>query len=254
VKFTHVLLTRPREQSEELASMLAPLGLKTIIQPAFRYLAQDARAAQPEEIDALEAANSSDLVVFTSPRAVMHGLAQISRDALSRCRVCAIGPATAKALSDAGVRVSVVPPGGYTSEDLLHALSVDTPAASYRPASAWIIAAPGGRTKLAEGLDDSGWNVAVIHVYRSVAAELDRAALGRLDEAAGLLSVWTSANTMQALSQRIPPAAWLRICQGEWLVISERLRRLARAYGPGKIHLSAGPGNAAIYTAIRSQC
>jgi len=56
---------------------------------------------------------------------------------------------------------------------------------------------------------------------------------------------------MNALSQRLPPAAWFRICRGEWLVISERLRRLARAYGPSEIHLAGGPGNVALLASIR---
>ena len=57
---------------------------------------------------------------------------------------------------------------------------------------------------------------------------------------------------MKALSQRLPPASWFRICQGEWLVISDRLQRLARAYGPANVHLAGGPGNPAILAAIRS--
>jgi hypothetical protein len=36
------------------------------------------------------------------------------------------------------------------------------------------------------------------------------------------------------------------------VVISERLQRLARAYGPSQIHLAGGPGNGAILAAIRA--
>jgi hypothetical protein len=57
---------------------------------------------------------------------------------------------------------------------------------------------------------------------------------------------------MKALSHRLSPAAWFRVCQGEWLVISDRLERLARAFGPAGIHLAQGPGNAAIASAIRN--
>ena len=92
----------------------------------------------------------------------------------------------------------------------------------------------------------------MVMVYRPEPVAVDRAALALLEDAAGILSVWTSGNAMNALSQRLPPASWFRICQGEWLVISERLRRLARAYGPTRIHLASGPGNGAILAAIRS--
>ena len=91
-------------------------------------------------------------------------------------------------------------------------------------------------------------------VYKPEPAELDRQALKTLVDASGVLSVWTSANAMKALSQRLPPATWFQLCQGDWLVISERLKRLARAYGPERIHLAQGPGNGDLLSAIRGLC
>jgi hypothetical protein len=88
--------------------------------------------------------------------------------------------------------------------------------------------------------------------YRSEPAELDKQELGKLAGASGVLSVWTSANAMKALSQRLQPSAWFPLCQGDWLVISDRLRRLARAYGPARIHVSNGPGNKELFSAIRN--
>jgi len=64
--------------------------------------------------------------------------------------------------------------------------------------------------------------------------------------------VWTSGNAIKALSQRLQPATWFQICGGEWLVISSRLKRLARAYGPTQIHLSPGPTNSELFRAIRA--
>jgi uroporphyrinogen-III synthase len=251
MKFSHVFITRPQRESEELAAMLAPLGLHAVIQPAFDYVALDAREQDPETCGELEYADTSDLVVFTSPRAVVHGLAQLPRDALLRTRIAAIGPATASALSAAGFRVDVSSPDGYTSEALLKTLSVGSSLATEQQRRAFLLAAPGGRQALAEGLAAQGWKVNTLMVYRAEPAALDAASLAQLQEAAGTLAVWTSGNAMNALSQRLPPATWFRICQGEWLVISERLRRLARAYGPSEIHLAGGPGNVAILAAIR---
>jgi hypothetical protein len=94
--------------------------------------------------------------------------------------------------------------------------------------------------------------VETLMVYSRDNADLDKQALARLSEAEGIFSVWTSGNAMKALSQRLPPATWFQICQGEWLVISERLKRLARAYGPTQIHLSPGPSNSDILGGIRA--
>jgi len=253
MRYSHVFVSRPQREAEELAAMLAPLGLQAIVQPAFDYVAVDARSNDPDACAELESAGPADLVVFTSPRAVAHGLSQLSRDALLRVRVGAIGPATAKALASAGIRVAITPPSGFTSEALLEALAAEAdPSAGRHRRRAFILAAPGGREALFEGLAKLGWNTQMLMVYRPQPAELDRSALAQLEEAGGLLAVWTSGNTMTALAQRLPPAHWFRICQGEWLVISERLRRLARAYGPSRIHLASGPGNGDILAAIRS--
>lgn len=249
MSFSHVLLTRPRVQSEELAAALPALGLKGLIQPAFDYTAVDATAKQPGDYAALAAAKPGDLMLFTSPRSVAHGLAQIPRGVLGRTRIGAIGPATAKALEIAGVRVGVMASSGYTSEALLETL-----AAEIRPGrpQAFIMAAPGGRNELARGLTELGWMARTLFVYGSEPEPLDRDVLAELDSASGILSVWTSANAMNALSQRLPPAAWFRVCQGEWLVISDRLKRLARAYAPANVHLASGPDNTAILAAIRN--
>ena len=248
--FSHALITRPQPQGDELAALLAPMGIECVVQPAFEYLPVDASAGQPDACAALRSAGPGDLVLFTSPRAVAHGLPQIPATCLGRARVGAIGPATARALQAAGVRVSLRAATGYTSEALLETLS-DEPAPA-AGSSAFIVAAPGGRSALAEALEAQGRAVHTLMVYRAEPATIDRAALGRLERADGILSVWTSANAMNALSQRLPPATWFRVCQGDWLVISDRLRRLARAYGPPRIHLAGGPGNDAILTAVRA--
>ena len=165
----------------------------------------------------------------------------------------AVGPATAQALNDAGYRVGIRAAKGYTSEALLETLSAGPGLAQDLP-QAFILAAPGGRKKLLKGLKELGWNSRLLHVYRSEPATLDRDQLKRLGDADKVLTVWTSANAMKSLSQRLPPAAWFRVCQGEWVVISKRLQRLARAYGPGRIHLAAGPDNASIVSAVRALC
>ncbi len=250
MKFSHVLLTRPQPQSGELAAMLQPLGLKTVVQPAFSFSAVDAQSAQPTELAALQGIGADGLVLFTSPRSVQYGLPQVSSAVLSRCRVAAIGPSTAKALSVAGIRVDAQPGRGYTSEDLLETLDAE----GVRPAAhhAFILAAPGGRNKLAQGLGRLGWEVHKLMVYRSDPEPVDREALSSLQDATGVLSVWTSANAMKSLSQRIPPGAWFRICEGHWLVISDRLKRLARAYAPAKVHLANAPDNLALLSSIRN--
>ena len=252
MNFTHVFISRPRQESEELAAMLKPLGLQTVVQPAFNYFPQDIPFSQAEVYAEMEMAGAGTLLVFTSPRAVAHGLAQLPDAVRFHARVAAIGPATAMALGDAGIRVNVTPATGYTSEALLETLSRERPPPGMGRPFAFIISAPGGRQTLFESLGEQGWRARLVMAYRPEPADLDKQELGKLAEASGVLSVWTSANTMKALSQRLKPSTWFQLCQGDWLVISDRLRRLARAYGPARVHLASGPGNKELFSAIRS--
>ena len=142
--------------------MLAPLGLQAIVQPAFEYRALDVRASDPAGYARLEAARPGDLVVFTSPRAVEHGLAQIPRALLRRLRVAAIGPASGAALAAAGIPVVISAGEGYTSEALLAALN--TTRALEPPGQAFVVAAPGGREALLDGLLGLGWQAVMLMV------------------------------------------------------------------------------------------
>lgn len=245
MRISQIFISRPRQEAEELAGLLAPLGLQAIVQPAFEYAPLNLRACDPQGFARFEAAAPGSLLVFTSPRAVQHGLDQLPHQRLLQLSVAAIGPATAAALAASGIPATVADDAGYTSEALLKTLAAET------PGEAFIVAAPGGRQALLEGLSALGWRAGMLMVYEGRAAELEPAAVAALGKAEALLSVWTSGNAMNALAQRLPPAAWFGVCRGEWLVISERLKRLARAYGPSRIHLADGPGNDALLAAIR---
>lgn len=232
--------------------MLAPLGLQVVVQPAFDFRQRDAASEQPEVWADFTGGNAPRLLIFTSPRAVDFGLAQLPRELLKKQKIAAIGPSTALALDAAGVFVNVRPSSGFTSEALLDSIQNDSSGYISPQKSAVILAAPGGRRKLEEGLGHLEWAVQTLMVYERENSELDKQALNRLNGAREILSVWTSGNAMNALSQRLQPATWFQICGGEWLVISDRLKRLARAYGPSDIHLSSGPTNSELFSTIRA--
>ena len=232
--------------------MLAPLGLQVVVQSAFDFRQRDVASEQPEVLADLASDNAPRLLIFTSPRAVKFGLAQLPHELIKKQKIAAIGPSTANALGSAGVFVNVRPASGFTSEALLDSLEKDSSGFISPQKSAVILAAPGGSKKIEEGLVRLDWTVQTLMVYKRENAELDKQALESLKGARNILSVWTSGNAIKALSQRLSPSTWFQICGGEWLVISGRLKRLARAYGPTQIHLSPGPTNSDLYRAIRA--
>ena len=67
MKFTHVFISRPRKEAEELAEMLVPLGLQAVAQPAFNFFSLDARSSQNEIFNEMSLAGPDSLLIFTSP-------------------------------------------------------------------------------------------------------------------------------------------------------------------------------------------
>lgn len=244
--FSHVLITRPQDEAEDLAALLAPMGVEAIIQPAQEF---SGRALETAELESLSGSDEPRLLIFTSPRSVDLGLPQLPAEILSSATIAAIGPSTTRALKAAGKRVSVAPERGFTSEDLLAELGQRHATHGGR---AFVVCAPGGREVLLDRLGELGWDADPLWVYERRAADVVPQVLEDIARAENLLTVFTSEDAMNSLAQRLPPATWYAICRGEWLVISERLRRLARAFGPADIHLAPGPRNADLVSAIRS--
>jgi len=261
--FSHILITRPQQEALELADMLAPMlaeiptRTKIIILPAHTFLPVKLLPDQLGQLLAASARPEPMLLIFTSPRAVEFGLGQIPPEVVRGARVAAIGPSTSALLEQAGIAVSIRPRQGYTSEDLIRELALTSPVNQPKgTVAAFILAAPGGRTLIKESLQAIGYTVHTLIVYQSQPAELDVAAVSRIERAieqAGLILVlWTSANAMTALSERLPAHCWRKLCEGEWLVISDRLAQLARSSNPARIHTTRGPANEEIAAAVQA--
>ena len=232
--------------------MLRPLGTDPILLPAYEFRPSTLFHDQLTQLEKAVKASTRNLMVFTSPRSVEFGLGQIPPETLHRCKVAAIGPSTASMLTDAGVASIIRPARGFNSEDLLEEIKPAESDSGGEKPEAFIFAAPGGRTLLNEGLAARGYVPHMFMVYENKPAELAPEALAAIEQAQSLLAIWTSANTMNALSQRLPAKCWFRLCQGEWLVISDRLMRVARAFSPRKIHLARGPSNADLLESVQS--
>jgi len=249
--YSHILITRPRQEATELAGMLASCGAEVINLPAYEFYAVKLFSDQINELRQAALGPSQPLMVFTSPRSVKHGLDQIPPEIISRVRIAAIGASTAGMLEKAGANVMVRPESGYTSEDLLATVARQSGDRGGASQPAFIVAAPGGRTALSEGLQALGFEPHMLMVYGRRAADIPPAAVTAIQQAETLLSIWTSSNAINALFQRLPSACWSRLCRGDWLVISERLRRLARTFSPAHIFLANGPANPDIFEAIQ---
>ena len=166
-----VVVTRARAQASGLARRLAALGAEVVEAPAIRI--------EPRPLDRGDVSRAAGrieeyaLVCLTSPNGaelLMEALAAAGRDAraLAGSTVAAIGPGTAAALADRGIRADVVPERSV-AEALVEALE-PVPVEGRR---ALVARAAEARDVLPDALCDRGAHVDVLPLYDTVAEPLD---------------------------------------------------------------------------------
>lgn len=117
-----VVITRPEAQSAAFADLLSEAGARVVSFPTIQIV-------PPEDFTDLDAAIGNiegyDWIIFTSVngvRSFFDRLYHLGKDAraLAGVRVCAIGPATSKAVERHGIRVDLLPES-YISESVVSA-------------------------------------------------------------------------------------------------------------------------------------
>jgi uroporphyrinogen-III synthase len=156
-----ILITRAKGQASALATQLEALGATTILIPTIEL-------APPASWCALDAALASirsfDWLIFTSANAVE---AYTTRARTLRLqphprRLAAIGAATAKAATDAGLTVDLIPPQAV-AESLAEALLPHA-----KGASMLLVRAAVARDILPKTLTAAGATVTIAEAYRTI--------------------------------------------------------------------------------------
>jgi len=158
-----VAVTRARAQASDMARRLRALGARVIEAPAIRIRPL---AVDPAQLEL----PGYDLVCLTSPngvRLLFEALAAGGRDAraLAGAKVAVIGPGTARALADHGIRADVIPER-FVAESLVEALQ------ELAVGRALIVRASEARDVLPEALRARGAEVDVLALYETVAEPL----------------------------------------------------------------------------------
>jgi uroporphyrinogen-III synthase len=225
-----VVITRPAGTAAALARRVCALGGVPLLLPglALRGMADPAAAST-----GLHAALGDELLIFTSPAAVRHAAALLPL--ATTASVLAVGQGTARALRRHGIAAPLTPlrqdSEGLLDHPVLHDL---------RGRRVALIGAPGGRGMLREELAARGARLRELHVYRRVPPRLDRRhtdALLQLPVSARVLL--SSIEALQNLHDRLPAAAWARLCAAPAVVSSERLAAAARTAGFTRTVLAA---------------
>ncbi|MEP6549220.1 MAG: uroporphyrinogen-III synthase [Gammaproteobacteria bacterium] len=221
-----VLVTRPEPQAMPLCRLLEMQGASTLRLPALEIKAIGDRRDTTARLGALE---NFDVIIFTSANAVRFGASLL--DQRRDLTLAVVGPATARALNQAGYRVAVRPAVNFDSESLLqHPRLV-------RPAGRRILLIKGshGRPLLERELLSRGAEVVTADVYERVPTAPSNAVLAALQGsfAAGAVQVITATSVEIAGNLLKIAALGLRreFERAHWLVPGERVAAALRALG-----------------------
>ena len=195
-----VLVTRPQTQVHDFVTRLQALGAVPIILPAIHIVPPEDHYAALDA--ALRQLATFDWMVFTSVNGVEHVWQRLAtlgldRQALTAVRIAAIGPATAHALTERGVRITVMPER-YVAEALLAALPHPAGQRFLLPRAAL------ARDTLRTGLQAAGAEVIEVPAYSTVVAELTTEALAALDVGVDILT-FTASSTVHNFVAQVGP-------------------------------------------------
>jgi uroporphyrinogen-III synthase len=239
-----VLVTRPQGLGEDLVQAIESRGGEAILMPAISI-----EPVQPGTSDLAELATlpAGGLAIFVSRNAVAWGARYLPQP---RPRIAAVGPSTARALTDLGLSPNIRP-AGFTSEHLLQQPELD----SLTGVRVFIIRGEGGREALADGLQARGARVRYLDVYRRRPAVL---AADRREEIlarwrAGGIHVFTatSIDLFRNLCTIVGPEGAALLKSTPLVTASERVLQIATEWGHAATRLCAdGPDDRSLAEAI----
>lgn len=223
---TGVLVTRPEQQADGLCRLFQSRGASVYRLPAMTIVEHPQRrqalAAQRDQPD-------PDLIIFTSANAVRFGepvLAQRRDLALA-----AIGPATARALNQAGYRVAVLPEAGFDSEALLAMPRL----ANLSGMQVLLVKGEGGREVLRQELQARGATVRTLAVYQRRPATPSHEKLGQIEQAfdARLIQLITATSLELAryLLELAPPNLRQHFERAAWITPGARVSQALASAG-----------------------
>ena len=245
-----VILTRPKRQCDALIAMLEQRGADARCLPVIEI---EAPADAAPAIAALEHPGRFDLLVFTSANAV--GGALLLKPDLPELadlpQVATVGPATRRALEQAGVSVAITPGEEFSSEGLLRHPRLDE--SLLRGKRVLIVKGAGGRGLLADGLKAAGAEVTQVDVYRRSRPEAGLSKLLGEPLTNFDLIVFSSGTAIEHLLDIASKVEKRQILHMPMVVSSGRIARIVRERGAQRPALVAdGPEDKALVRAVES--
>lgn len=238
-----IAVTRPREQAGALAAAIEAAGGAALLFPLLEIAPVDDLSAVQAVAAHLE---DYDFAVFVSPNAVAHALPALLADRgwPAPLQAAAVGPGTARALSEAGIPGCLLPQDRFDSEGLLALPALA--AEKVRGRRVVIFRGDGGRELLTEVLQQRGASVERVTCYRRSGPRGGFAPLcaaweqGRLDAI-----VVSSSEALHYLVDGLSAEARAKLQETPLFVPHLRIAEIARQRGLTRIELT-GPADAGL--------
>jgi len=247
---TRVLITRPKDQQQQLADLIATANGIAVCFPTLEIAPTEKQDALKEQLRRLD---QFDIAIFVSPNAAHFTFEALQEDALSlpsSLILGCVGKGCSKAVQEKGYTVHAIPVEGIGSEGLLkHELMQ-----AVSGKRIIIFRGNGGRELLEQALTERGAHVEYAECYRRRIPGTD---------ATSLVSNWkqkridivtiTSTQALKNLWQMLRDDAHTLITSTPMIVISDRIAQVAIDMGCSRnnVVIASDTSDAAIVNAIK---
>lgn len=241
-----ILITRPASQAKVLCELITNSGGVAVRFPTLEIVGIENSKIVLEQFQYLDC---FDWVIFISANAVKY--AQKAYNSAIKVpqhtKVAAIGKATARSLSQAGIKVDLMPTQTFNTEALLETSEMK----NVKGLKCLIVRGRGGREFLADSLRKRGAEVNYIEVYQRRRPKTDVSSLIECWQNEGIDMVTvTSGDALENLVAMMGSKGWSLLKTAPVLVVSPRLKSKALEMGLDHVMLASEASDASIYDAL----
>lgn len=245
-----ILVTRPKHQAENMCALIEQQGWEAIQFPLIEIQASSLSA---HEQSCLHNIDQYRLIFFVSANAVNFALPLFNgkMEQLQKVACIAVGKASYIALKAYDIKQVLVPEQGFNSEAILAMAEVQ----DLHSQSCLIIRGTGGREFLADSLRERGARVDYLQVYQRTMPMFDGHLLGAYIRGSALAAIliYSGDALMNLLQMLAKENLHKSLLDTPIVVISQRVRDLARKIGFKHIIIAAKASDAAMMNALLNE-
>jgi len=239
-----ILLTRPLSQVGNLQSLLEDSDLDYVLFPALEV----------NKIDTVAPSESYDVIIFISVNAVIYAEEYFSQLFVEPLKIFAVGPTTAKKLTDKGVKVDAYPLENASSQELL----AMPECGKLSDKKVLIVRGKGGSETLKNSLKVMN-QVDYFEVYRRAACEVSRLHVESIEQFMQTPDGIVIANSVKSLFNVVKLVKEIRsyhegqLKSRTLVVLSERIKVQAQSIGFNNVHVARTPSDKGTIIEILNQ-